>query len=149
MIAARTHGIEGITLSGGEPFEQPEPCARLLFEARRRGLSTMAFTGYTREELLLAPDPHVREMLDRLDVLVDGPYVAELACDDLWRGSRNQRVLFLTGRYDESAMAEGSAAHEEIRIAADGAAILRTGIVRADLRRVASPPRQIDRGRRT
>ena len=54
----------------------------------------MAYTGYTFEQLLALPDPWVRELLGRLTLLVDGPYVqAERGLELKFRGSANQRVL--------------------------------------------------------
>src|SRR5262249_17170585 len=47
----RAHGIEGISLSGGEPLQQPEAARALLDAARGLGLSTLAFSGYTLDEI--------------------------------------------------------------------------------------------------
>ncbi len=83
---------DGLTLSGGEPFCQPEDCAVLAAAARKAGLNVWAYTGYTYEELLRKPE--VMPLLELVDVLVDGPFVLEkrsLACK--WRGSTNQRLI--------------------------------------------------------
>ena len=44
--------VEGITILGGEPFEQPEPLAALLSLAWENHLSTVVFTGFTHEQLV-------------------------------------------------------------------------------------------------
>lgn len=92
--------VEGVTLLGGEPFEQAPALARFAKHLRVRGLSVMVFTGYYREDLELSGQPGVADLLAQTDLLVDGPYVAEQP--DLnrpWIGSTNQRFHFLTDRY--------------------------------------------------
>lgn len=94
-----TPKIEGVTMLGGEPMQQAPAVAELLSRVRARGLSTMVFTGYTREEL--AEVDGAAEVLPHLDLLVDGRYDAT-APDETrrWIGSENQRMHFLTDRYD-------------------------------------------------
>ena len=85
---------DGLTLSGGEPFDQPEPCRELAEIARAHGLNVWSYTGYTWEHLLAHGTPAQRALLESLDVLVDGPFVlAERTLALPWRGSRNQRVI--------------------------------------------------------
>lgn len=71
-LAARViavNGVEGLTISGGEPFEQnPEALRTFLSIVRQRSdLSIMAYTGYLLEEL--REDSQRRELLDFVDVL--------------------------------------------------------------------------------
>lgn len=90
--------LTGITLSGGEPFCQAAPLAKVARAAKDMGLDVWAYTGYTYEELAAADDPAVQELLRAVDVLVDGPYVeAQKSLDLPFRGSKNQRVLLLEG----------------------------------------------------
>ncbi len=90
--------VEGITVSGGEPFLQPRGLRDLLASARALGLSTLVYTGFTLEELRAGPSEAV--CLDFIDLLVDGPYMAESPEEKpLPRGSTNQRFHFLTARY--------------------------------------------------
>lgn len=98
-------GIEGLTISGGEPFEQALAVASLCRESRCKGLSVMVFAGWTYEQIRNSDDPAVHELLSYIDILVDGPFVQELADSSLvWRGSRNQHVRFLTNRYQPSVL---------------------------------------------
>jgi len=88
--------LSGITLSGGEPFCQAAACCELARRARRMGLSVWAYTGYTFEQLSggFEVHPEWRELLEQVDVLVDGPFekaLRTLECP--WRGSSNQRLL--------------------------------------------------------
>ena len=88
--------LDGLTLSGGEPFAQAEDCAALARAARERGLNVWCYSGWTLEELLQDTRPGVRELLELTDVLVDGPFLLEERSLTLkWRGSANQRVLDL------------------------------------------------------
>lgn len=90
--------VSGVTLSGGEPFSQPEPLAVLAGALRQRGKNIIVYSGYTFEELLSRAErePAVIELLSRCDYLVDGRFI--LAQKNLllrWRGSDNQRIVYL------------------------------------------------------
>jgi len=88
--------LNGITLSGGEPFLQPAACAELARRAKLRGLNVWAYTGYLYEQLLemAKTDAAVEALLDATDVLVDGPFVlAERSLELEFCGSRNQRLI--------------------------------------------------------
>ena len=88
--------LDGITLSGGEPFLQPEACAELADEAHKRGLNVWCYTGHTIDTIIGGRDNGKRGLLKRIDVLVDGPYIESLRTLELpWRGSKNQRVIEL------------------------------------------------------
>lgn len=87
---------QGITLSGGEPFLQPEACREIAQYARNKGLNVWCYTGYTMEQLLNMAEtkPEIGELLQALDVLVDGPFLQEKKSLELvFRGSSNQRIL--------------------------------------------------------
>jgi anaerobic ribonucleoside-triphosphate reductase activating protein len=88
--------LDGITFSGGEPFEQAEACSELAHQAHRLGLNIITYTGYTYE--YLTGNPHKREgwsqLLDYTDLLVDGRYEQEKKSLLLkFRGSSNQRII--------------------------------------------------------
>jgi anaerobic ribonucleoside-triphosphate reductase activating protein len=98
--ASRDHGVEGITLMGGEPLAHAAGAVALARAVRERGLTVMVFSGFTLEEAEQMADPPVRELIGQTDILVDGPYVRELPdTTRRWIGSTNQRIHFLTGRY--------------------------------------------------
>ncbi len=91
--------LDGLTLSGGEPFDQAEALAELCERLKsRRDVSLMSFSGYSRSQLATGSSAQ-RRLLGLLDVLVDGPFVQSEQADLLWRGSRNQRVHLLTTRH--------------------------------------------------
>lgn len=86
--------LDGITLSGGEPFEQSEACAALAKAAHQSGLNVWTYTGYTWEALLEKNDSSQMELLKNTDVLVDGPFLKEqLSLELRFKGSKNQRVI--------------------------------------------------------
>ena len=88
--------LDGLTLTGGEPFEQPAACLELARGARALGLNVWAYTGYTYEQLKDRSDPDIDALLAMLDVLVDGPFdVSQRSLELDFRGSRNQRLLDL------------------------------------------------------
>lgn len=86
--------LSGITLSGGEPFEQAEALCALAEGAKALGKNVMTYTGYVFEDLLARNDSWTDRLLDLTDTLVDGPYKEELRDLELqFRGSANQRLL--------------------------------------------------------
>ena len=86
--------IEGITLSGGEPFVQAAACADLARAAHGLGLNVWTYTGYLFEHLRDAGDPAWTALLAETDVLVDGPFLQKEKSYELhFRGSRNQRLI--------------------------------------------------------
>ena len=86
--------IEGITLSGGEPFAQAADCAELARRAHEHGLNLWTFSGYRYEDLRDRGDPDWTALLEQTDVLVDGPFLQDQKSYELrFRGSRNQRLI--------------------------------------------------------
>lgn len=86
--------LSGVTFSGGEPFEQAGPLAELAGRVKARGLHLCSYTGYTFEQLVGMNDAAVRRLLERCDVLVDGPFLLEQrTLEKRFAGSRNQRCL--------------------------------------------------------
>ena len=84
----------GLTLSGGEPFEQAGPCLSLACGAHALGKNVWTYTGYTLEALQAKEDPYIARLLAETDVLVDGPYLAEQRSLEIkFRGSKNQRLI--------------------------------------------------------
>ncbi|MFC1622764.1 4Fe-4S single cluster domain-containing protein [Patescibacteria group bacterium] len=93
--------IEGVTFSGGEPFQQAGPLAKLTNRLSQAGLSIVCFTGFTLEFLKSQKAPTGSELfLQQIDLLIDGPYIEAKKTNSLpLRGSANQRLCFLTNQY--------------------------------------------------
>ena len=88
--------LDGITLSGGEPFMQPKPLAMLCKYVHERGMNVWCYSGYTYEQLRdkAETDADVSALLAETDVLVDGPFIEEKKDLRLKvRGSSTQRVI--------------------------------------------------------
>jgi len=114
-------GVEGLTVSGGEPFEQAPAVARLCRVVRESGLSVMVFTGWTYESIYRSKDKAVRRLLGQVDILVDGPFIQELTDPKLrWRGSSNQTVRFLTDRYSPKVLESPAQTQLEVCLDAVG-----------------------------
>ena len=93
MSVVESDPIANVTFSGGDPMQQAEGFTELATAIKARTHKTIwCYTGYTFETLMRMPAQ--RRLLDQLDVLVDGPYVASQCNRDLpFRGSANQRII--------------------------------------------------------
>lgn len=88
--------LSGITITGGEPFDQAEAMADLAEQVHAMGLNVVTYTGYTLEKLLegLPEHPAWGKLLAQSDMLIDGPFIlAERTLNLPYRGSKNQRLL--------------------------------------------------------
>ena len=81
-----------VTFSGGDPMYQAAGFAELAREIHKRtNKDIWCYTGFTFESLI---NQDQRQLLEELDVLVDGPFVQALRDPDLlFRGSSNQRII--------------------------------------------------------
>ena len=103
--------LDGVTLSGGDPFCQPKDSALIAAAAKERGLNVWTYSGWTFEQLFkkAEDDPAVLDLLRNTDVLVDGPFIlAQKSLEVKWRGSKNQRLVDAA-----RSLAEGRAVEAE------------------------------------
>ena len=130
-IVAQGPAIEGITLSGGEPMEQPDAALALVRAVRAKTeLSILMFSGYAIDEIrAMQTGP---ETLDHMDVLIDGRYEAPQRLGRGLRGSHNQHIHLLTDRYSRDQVEATPEA--EIRIDSAGNVTL-TGVNPLKLKR--------------
>lgn len=87
---------DGITLSGGDPFMQVEAVNEIAKYVQSIGKDVWAYTGFTFEKLIemSKTNEKIIELLNNVDILVDGKFVLEQKSLDLfYMGSRNQRVI--------------------------------------------------------
>jgi anaerobic ribonucleoside-triphosphate reductase activating protein len=119
VLGAIAGEVEGLTLIGGEPFDQPSAGAKLVREVQEQGLGVIAFSGY-EYETLRDRDEDTKRFLAGIDLLVDGPYQAwNQETDRALVGSTNQRFIHISERY-RSYRPEIAANRVDIRVLPDG-----------------------------
>ena len=106
--------MSNVSFSGGDPFYQAEAFTELARRIKQETSKTIwCWSGFTLEEI--EADPVMREMLPWLDVLVDGPFLLEERDTDLlFRGSPNQRIIYLHGAPPEDVI-PGTVPLEKLR----------------------------------
>lgn len=126
--------LDGVTVSGGEPFQQPEALTELLSGARERfgpDLDLLVYSGYSLSRL--RRDRDRRTALERCDAVVAGPYVRRLNAGQAWQGSSNQQLIPLTelGRSRYGPGSDRPAADRPtLQVGIDGDRIWAVGIPR-------------------
>lgn len=91
--------ISGLSILGGEPFDQAIELAELVREFKELypNKDVAVWSGYVIDEI--ESDPDRKQLLDEIDVLIDGPFIKELKEPNLtYMGSTNQRVIFVKER---------------------------------------------------
>jgi anaerobic ribonucleoside-triphosphate reductase activating protein len=100
---------DGVTISGGEPFDQPEALLAMVLELRRRkpALDLLVYSGYTFDRL---QERH-NAILQAVDVIVAGPFIEKLEDPRPFVGSANQTIHLLSDlahkRYENAEFARG------------------------------------------
>lgn len=93
-------GFDGVTISGGEPFDQPKPLAALLDglaawrASARLDFDILCYSGHPLKTL----EKKHAGLLAKLDALIPEPYADGRPLGGLWRGSDNQTLLPLSPR---------------------------------------------------
>lgn len=96
-ILAKSDAHDGVTILGGEPFDQPDAVAELVSRLNREGFHITVYSGYTIKDLIQRKLPSVDYILTHIDLLIDGPFVASLREGaGEYRGSQNQRIINLS-----------------------------------------------------
>ena len=135
--------LDGVTVSGGEPFQQPVQLAALLAEldewrrCRDRPVDFLVFSGYAWSRLTARPE--CAGALAGCDAVVAGPYVERRNTGVALRGSDNQEIVTLTSlgrqRYGDSAAPAAPA----MQVSLDGDVVRLIGIPRrGDLNRISA-----------
>lgn len=94
VMQAKKEGIEGISLTGGEPLLQPDACMVVIQEMRKLKLTTVLYTGYETPERWAQ-----RKVWNLCDIVVAGPYFAAYPDLDRPVGSSNKKLIFHGKRY--------------------------------------------------
>ena len=80
-----------LTISGGEPFDQPEALAEILKGVRKTKKDILVYTGYIYKKI----KEKYREILNYIDVLIAGPFIEGKDSHLIWKGSDNQEMIIL------------------------------------------------------
>jgi anaerobic ribonucleoside-triphosphate reductase activating protein len=97
-IKASSVNVQGLTVSGGEPFQQLVPLLSLLTKVRdETDLSVLVFTGFSEAEFTRFPQWH--ELANCIDVVIAGRYEQSQRLADGLIGSQNKTVRFCSNRY--------------------------------------------------
>lgn len=102
-------GVKGVTISGGEPFDQSKELYYLVKSLKELNYNIWIYSGYIFEELQKDKYTNMK-ILRNIDTLVDGPFVEEKFSKDLlFKGSKNQRIInvrdsLLAGKTIESSI---------------------------------------------
>ncbi len=132
------NGLDGITITGGEPFEQPEALSYLLMELRRwtdalpESVDYLCYTGLKQRVV----EEEYPEILHHLDTIITEPYSYKLPTASL-RGSSNQKLLMLTDLGKERYGRLGPTLEKNFQFAVDEDHIWFIGIPeRGDMSRI-------------
>jgi anaerobic ribonucleoside-triphosphate reductase activating protein len=89
---------DGVTVSGGEPFDQPDALHELLLKIRHasRG-DILLYTGYTFESL----SSQLCHFEGLIDAMITDPFDRKVSRTMALRGSDNQRLIWLTALGEE------------------------------------------------
>lgn len=96
----RQPDINGVTISGGEPFLQYQGLKQLVCGIKNRtSLDIMLYSGYTLQELNKRYGQEVMRFFQNIDLFIDGEYRWEEDYGSIYRGSDNQNIYFFTERF--------------------------------------------------
>jgi len=117
-----TGGLEGLTVTGCEPFVQARALGVLAQRVRRAGLSVMVHSSFMVEQLVSGVVPYAQWLLYSADLVMEGRYRQDLPTAKRWRGSDNQRLIALSSRYAGQVEVWNQPLGQgfEIRMQADG-----------------------------
>ncbi len=91
---------DGVTILGGEPFDQPEAVAELVSRLKHQGVDITVYSGNTIEQLIQRRVPSIDYILTHVDLLIDGPFIVSMReSSGEYRGSQNQRYILPRDTY--------------------------------------------------
>ena len=91
----QAHNVDGFTITGGDPFFQPDALSRLLEQIKKVSDDILVYTGYMKDELPVT-------LLKNIAVLIDAPYIKARNNNCLLRGSDNQTIYILSKKYRDA-----------------------------------------------
>lgn len=104
---------DGVTILGGEPFDQPSQVAELVSRLKEKDLHVTVYSGYTMEVLMGKKNSAIDHILTHVDLMIDGPFIAARSGrSGEYRGSGNQRIFNGFGRTIRNAPTDSTGVSE-------------------------------------
>jgi anaerobic ribonucleoside-triphosphate reductase activating protein len=124
----KNSNVNGVTITGGDPLEQPEELLELLVLLEGLNLSNgiILFTGYTIDEI--NKDFLLRKSLNYIDVLIDGRFEKDQRISSSLRGSENQNIIYFSSKIKEEELN----IDQEVEVCLEGGKISVTGFPSVD-----------------
>ena len=124
----KNSNVSGVTITGGDPLEQPEELLELLILLESLNLSNgiILFTGYTIDEI--NKDFLLRKSLNYIDVLIDGRFEKDQRISSSLRGSENQNIIYFSSKIKEEELN----IDQEVEVCLEGDKISVTGFPSVD-----------------
>ena len=107
----KTQPVDGFTLTGGDPFVQPDALRQLLPELSKFSNDILVYTGFNYDEVLLK----YPEIVSQIGVLIDGKYIQERNNGTILCGSDNQRIIILNNQLSDKYHSYLATAYNEIQ----------------------------------
>lgn len=125
MIRSVPGQIDGVTISGGEPFFDSLVLNELVSKLSEITDDILIFSGYTYDELLSRNDKYINQIFNIISAIVDGPFIKELHSNTGLKGSSNQKIIVFKNfdRYENIDFAE-----RELQVVAANERIITIGI---------------------
>lgn len=120
----QTHNLDGITISGGEPFDQCDDLVELCSQLSTNDI--LVYTGYSDDELRCIYPADLT--LTKIGVIITSPYIEELNDNLPLRGSSNQEIIFLKNSLKNSYTSYLESSHREQQLFVEDNAIYFAGI---------------------
>jgi anaerobic ribonucleoside-triphosphate reductase activating protein len=124
----KNSSVSGVTITGGDPLEQPEELLELLILLESLNLSKgiILFTGFTIDEI--NKDFLLRKSLGYIDVLIDGRFEKDKRISSSLRGSENQNIIYFSSKIKEEELN----IDQEVEVCLEGDKISVTGFPSVD-----------------
>lgn len=93
--------IDGFTITGGDPFYQADELNKLIDKLLQISDDIIIYTGFTYQELLDSKNKDIKDILNKISILIDGKYIKELNDNSFMAGSSNQQKIILNKKYQQ------------------------------------------------
>ncbi|MFX0170303.1 MAG: 4Fe-4S single cluster domain-containing protein [Candidatus Hodarchaeota archaeon] len=120
------HQCEGITITGGEPFQQSRALCEFIESIKKEGLSITVFSGYKYHELIRSKEKYVRVLLQHIDLLIAGPFNHTVKYNRTWFDDPDKELIYLTDII-QPKMSNDSKNENDLEIILEEATISVTG----------------------